>query len=165
MYWPSGLSLCTLLLCGCPAPDEGRAFSSEDEAAIRRVLTTQVDAWNRGDVEGFMASGYQNGDDLIFTSGGTIRRGYATTLERYRSRYAARNEMGTLAFSDLEVTGLGPTGALVLGRFQLTDTPAAGGGVFTLAFLKTAKGWRIIHDHTSADPPPSIEAANPPDRP
>ena len=31
-----------------------------------------------------------------------------------------------------------------------TDTPQAGEGVFSLVFLDSGDGWRIVHDHTSA---------------
>jgi hypothetical protein len=62
--------------------------------------------------------------------------------------------MGTLAFEVLDLRPLGRDGAVVLGRWTLTDTPQAGAGVFTLATLRTPEGWRIVHDHTSADPAP-----------
>ena len=60
--------------------------------------------------------------------------------------------MGTLAFSDIEVTMLSPDAAVVLGRWALkraTDQPH---GRFTLIFKRLPEGWRIIHDHTSAAP-------------
>jgi ketosteroid isomerase-like protein len=33
----------------------------------------------------------------------------------------------------------------------LTATPNAAAGVFSVALERTAEGWRIVHDHTSAD--------------
>ncbi len=59
--------------------------------------------------------------------------------------------MGQLAFSDVEIRELGPDAAIALGRFTLSETRHAGGGTFTLVFLRTEKGWRIVHDHSSAD--------------
>jgi ketosteroid isomerase-like protein len=43
----------------------------------------------------------------------------------------------------------------VLGRWRLTDTPVAGGGVFSVVLTRTADGWKVVHDHTSSDPPPA----------
>jgi ketosteroid isomerase-like protein len=43
-------------------------------------------------------------------------------------------------------------GAVVLGRWRLTETPNAGSGVFSVVLERRPEGWRIIHDHTSADP-------------
>ncbi len=59
-------------------------------------------------------------------------------------------EMGTLTFSDLQVTPTGTNVALVRGRWGLTfrSRPAVG-GLFTLLFRKESQGWCIVHDHTS----------------
>lgn len=131
-----------------PAP----ALTEGDRAAIVQVLREQQDAWNRGDIEAFLR-GYEPSPDLVFTSGGAVRRGFAETAERYRQRYVTRGRMGRLEFEVLDVRGLGDGGAIVLGRWSLTETPEAGRGVFSLAFLRTPDGWRIVHDHTSADAP------------
>jgi len=60
--------------------------------------------------------------------------------------------MGTLTFSDLEVTAIGNTAAIVLGRWHLqraTDQPH---GRFSLVLRYFKPGWKIIHDHTSTAP-------------
>lgn len=162
-------SLPLLLACACaaqpkPGPSsppvgpasDGVAPNPGDHAAILQVLRDQQAAWNRGDLEAFLR-GYEPSPALVFTSRGTIRRGLAETRARYLSRYGARPDgrdaMGHLEFEILDVRALGDDGAMVLGRWRLTGTPEAGGGVFSLAFLRTADGWRIVHDHTSSDAP------------
>jgi len=135
-------------LAGCAT---AHAF---DERPIRAVLVAQQDAWNRGDLDGFMA-GYAHTPDLVFTSGGKIRHGWDETYAKYKAKYGAdRSTMGKLAFEILGVQALGADGAIVLGRWALTDTPNAGAGVFSLGFQRTPAGWRIVHDHTSLDAPP-----------
>lgn len=131
-------------------PLAGCSFRARDREAIAGLLREQVAAWNRGDIEGFLRA-YEPSDALVFTSGGAIRRGFAATRARYLQRYAARGSatMGRLALELLEIRALGRDGAVVLGRWSLSATPAAGAGVFTLALLRTAAGWRIVHDHTS----------------
>jgi hypothetical protein len=37
-----------------------------------------------------------------------------------------------------------------LGQWQLERPVGGGGGVFSLVFHRFPVGWRIIHDHTSA---------------
>ena len=129
-----------------------RAFTAGDRAAIEEVLEAQRVAWNRGDLEGYMA-GYERSPALVFTSGGTIRRGWEETLRRYRARYGEdSSSMGALRFEVLEVRALGADGAVVLGRWELRDTPQAGQGVFSVVFARTGDGWRVVHDHTSASP-------------
>jgi len=131
-----------------------RAFTAGDGAAIRALLTAQQDAWNRGDLDGFMA-GYARTPDLVFTSGGRVRRGWQETYDKYRTRYGQdRATMGHLAFEILDVQPVGADGAVVLGRWKLTETPEAGGGIFSLVVARRPEGWRVIHDHTSSDAPP-----------
>jgi ketosteroid isomerase-like protein len=140
------------LVCaaGCAAP---RVFSAHDDAAVRAVLLAQRDAWNRGDLTGYMA-GYARSPDLVFTAAGQIRRGYDETLARYRAKYTDARAMGHLDFELLSVQPLGADGAIILGRWRLTNTPVAAGGVFSVALARDATGWHVVHDHTSIDPPP-----------
>ena len=140
------------LLIGCAGQ---RAFSGADDRAVRGVLGAQQAAWNRGDLRAYM-DGYLRSPALVFTSGGNIRRGWDETLAKYQARYGSdRATMGTLAFEVLSVQPLGADGAVVLGRWLLTDTPVAGGGVFSVVLARTADGWKVVHDHTSSDPPPA----------
>lgn len=122
------------------------------EAAIRKVLQSQVDAWNRHDLEAFMA-GYWNSPSLTFFSGGTETQGWQATLERYRKKYQAPDaEMGKLEFSDLRVEMLGPKAAFVRGKFLLTlSNGKQPHGLFTLVVRDFPEGWRIIHDHSSGE--------------
>lgn len=140
-----------IALGGCAAR---RQFTRADDAAVRAVLTTQQAAWNRGDLVGYM-DGYLRSSALVFTSGSKVRRGWDETYAKYRDRYGSDpSTMGTLAFEILGVQALGPDGAIVLGRWVLTDTPNAGSGVFSVALERTGSGWKVVHDHTSSDPPP-----------
>ncbi len=116
---------------------------------IREILMNQQAAWNSADIEGFMA-GYWNSPDLVFTSGARVRRGFAGTLESYRSSYAPE-DMGKLFFHDLEVRPIGADGAWVLGRYRLAERSADQTGLFTLIFRRFPEGWLIVHDHTSVD--------------
>jgi ketosteroid isomerase-like protein len=123
-------------------------------AEIRAVLRAQQDAWNRGDIDGFM-DGYARSKSTAFVSEDTVERGWETVRDRYRKKYSDRAKMGTLRFSDLEITLLSPDSAVVLGRWQLQRANDQPHGRFTLILKRLPKGWRIVHDHTSAAPPPT----------
>lgn len=122
------------------------------ESAIEHVLRTQQQAWNRHDLEGFMA-GYWNSPDLTFFSGAKEARGWQAAMDRYRANYSGPGkEMGTLGFSSLRIEMLGADAAFVRGSWLLTmsdgKTPH---GLFTLIFRNLPEGWKIVHDHTSAE--------------
>lgn len=116
---------------------------------MRALLDDQVTAWNRGDIEGFMA-GYWQSDELRFASGGDVTFGWNATLERYRTRYPDRATMGTLSFVDIDVRTLGAEHASAFGRWVLEREADRPTGLFTLLLERRAEGWRIVHDHTSA---------------
>jgi ketosteroid isomerase-like protein len=122
-------------------------------AQIRSALRAQQEAWNRGDIDAFM-NGYARSASTVFVSEDTIRRGWETVRARYRKKYSDRAKMGTLAFSDLDITLLSPDAAVVLGRWSLKRANDQPHGRFTLIFKRLPEGWRIVHDHTSAAPPP-----------
>jgi ketosteroid isomerase-like protein len=127
--------------------------------AVRAVLDRQVADWNKGDLDGFLA-GYWNSPKVVFQSGGQRYDGWEAMRERYRRSYQAEGRaMGRLAFSGLDIEPLGPEAVLARGRWQLTmpdgTTP---GGLFTVIFRKFPEGWKIVHDHTSADEAKPAEA-------
>lgn len=121
----------------------------EQSEAIRAVLTKQQSAWNRGDIPAFL-QGYWDSPKLTFSGRDGIVRGYDGLLARYRKSYPDAAAMGELEFSGLEIRTLAPDAALVLGHWHLRRQMGDTGGVFTLVFRKFSMGWRIIHDHTSA---------------
>ncbi len=120
--------------------------------AIRKVIEDQQAAWNRHDLEAFMA-GYWKSPELTFFSGAHESKGWQAALDRYQKNYqGAGHEMGKLEFANLRIEMLGPDAAFVRGEFHLTmsdgKTPH---GLFTLVFRKFPEGWKIIHDHSAAE--------------
>ncbi len=116
--------------------------------AIREVLTAQAAAWNRGDIDGFMA-GYARSDDTAFVSGDTVTHGWKTVRARYAKRYDSQTKMGRLTFSGLTITPLCDDAAIVLGSWSLEREGDHPHGKFTLLLRKLSEGWRIVLDHTS----------------
>ena len=130
--------------------EDGRA---DLEEGIKHLLLSQVEAWNHGKLEGFM-QGYWQSPDLTFFSGATVTKGWEPTLQRYRQRYQSEGkEMGKLEFQELNIDLLSRRSAVVTGRWQLTMSDGKQPhGLFTLIFKRMApEGWRIVHDHTSAE--------------
>ena len=128
---------------------QSNKLDGTSEAAIRAVLNVQRDAWNRGDIEGYM-EGYDRSPDTVFVSGDRINRGWQMVLDRYKKSYDSREKMGVLTFSDVEITMLSKDAAVVLGRWRLKRASDEPHGTFTLLFRKTKAGWKIVHDHTSS---------------
>jgi ketosteroid isomerase-like protein len=122
--------------------------SAEEE--IRALIAAQQDAWNAGDLDGFM-TGYRMSEDITFYSGGDVKSGWVGLRERYDKKYRAGGQsMGTLTFSDLSVDVLAGDAAMARGRWKLHLGEKTPSGLFTLLVRKYPEGWQIVHDHTSA---------------
>lgn len=131
----------------------GLARATAPDDGIRAVLSAQRAAWNRGDLEAFMR-GYWNDANVVFTSGGRVRRGWEAALEAYQAHYgSSKTSMGHLEFSDLEIHFLAADAAWVLGNWRLTGGEADSSGVFTLVFRRIDGNWKIVMDHSSATRP------------
>jgi hypothetical protein len=107
--------LMTLTVSAAPKQDASTV------GQIQSVLRAQQDSWNRGDIDGFM-NGYARSKSTLFISEDTVRGGWETVRERYRKKYSDRTKMGTLAFSELEITPLASDSAVVLERWKLQRT-------------------------------------------
>ena len=131
-----GLLLCAPALAG-------------DKQAISQLLAGQAAAWNRGDLNAFMAP-YWHSKQLRFASGGTVTYGWQATLNHYRARYQNRKAMGQLVFQVRDIKLLGQH-ALVFGHWLLNREKDQPQGLFTLLLAKRKNGkWQIVADHTSS---------------
>ena len=87
-------ALALALAVSLAAAADSKTPPADPGAEVRALLDAQVAAWNRGDLEAFMA-GYWRSPELVFCSGATVTKGWDATLERYRKRYQAEGrEMG-----------------------------------------------------------------------
>ncbi|HET9226430.1 MAG TPA: polysaccharide deacetylase family protein [Thermoanaerobaculia bacterium] len=125
---------------------------------VRKLIETQVAAWNRGDLEAF-TSAYA--EDAAFLSPTGLTRGRNDVLERYRKRYPDGKAMGTLRLEPIEmrpavgteftlVGGAKPSrvhGVSVAARWELSypdKEPAT--GLTLIVFRRGREGWEIVQD-------------------
>jgi ketosteroid isomerase-like protein len=133
--------------------DSGTASNAASQAppAILKLLNAQVAAWNRGDLEEFMA-GYWHSPELTFFSNDSETHGWQESLERYKKRYQGEGRaMGQLNFQSLRIEMLGAKAAFVRGTWHLKMQDGKDlQGMFTLLLRKFPQdGWKIVHDHSS----------------
>lgn len=136
IHW---FSLLFLLFCSFPL----RAQKKQ----ILQVLESQKNAWNKGDIEGYM-QGYWKSDSLVFIGSKGPTFGWTKTLENYKKGYPTTEKMGVLDFSNLQVKMLGRSYALVIGEWKLVRKNDEPHGIFTLVFQNFPSGWKVISDHT-----------------
>lgn len=110
-------------------------------------LQSQQQAWNDGNIDGFMTY-YWNNDSLKFIGSKGITYGWQKTLDNYKKSYPNKEAMGKLQFTILEHTQVGKNYIYIIGKWNLQKEKPANGH-FTLLWKKIKNKWVIISDHTS----------------
>lgn len=132
-----------LLLAGCASAPR----PADDEAQMRAALVESAAAWNRGDLRGHLAI-YDESVTAMTKSG--PRPGIAPIEAAFRRSYFRDGRpKQALRLENVAVRMLSADSALTTGRFVLSG----GGepeqsGWFTLAWLRTSSGWKVVHDHS-----------------
>jgi ketosteroid isomerase-like protein len=139
-----------LMAVACSAPGGDAGNPSQEIAAM---LERSAADWNRGDLTGFM-SDYARDSLTSYMAGGHVQYGWQPLYDRYQRNYFAPGKSrDSLSFEELHVRSLAPGLAFATARFKLSrrDSVVAS-GPFTLVLQKQGDRWKILHDHTSADP-------------
>src|SRR5437763_6705509 len=108
------LRLAIILLVAGSVPASLAAQTSAAHADIENVLTTQVQAWNRGDIPKFVST---YAEDCIFV-GKQMLQGRSKLLARYQKTYPSPESMGRLTFQNLAVRPLDSQIATVIGEWH-----------------------------------------------
>ena len=127
----------------------GSQAQTGDRAQILKVLSDQVVAWNKGDIDLFMKIGYWNNESLAMIGRSGVTYGYQQVLNNYKKNYSDQATMGRLAFDILQVKKISADHYFVIGKWFLARTAGDVGGHYTLLFKKIKGRWLIVADHSS----------------
>ena len=126
------------------------SFSSQantDKDEIISIMKSQESAWNKGQLENYMA-GYWQSEKLQFVGKNGIKYGWQATLNNYKLSYPTKEAMGQLQFDILSVETTGQT-AFVLGKWTLLKENRTVEGFYSLYWKKRNGQWKIVIDHSS----------------
>ncbi len=145
------VALGSLLLGACTvtatAGRPSAASWSSDEAQIRALLTGSAEAYNRGDLKGHLSI-YVDSVTYMTRNGprpgvDAIERDFTAAL------FSGGMPKQQLRFEQVAVRRLDDGAALATGRFILSGGGMADqAGWFTLVWVRTADGWKSVHDHS-----------------
>lgn len=156
---PLSGALLAVAVAGCTIePATPGADPGNDEPGFLRqvqsILSAQADAWNRGDLDGFMAV-YERSPETTYIGAPGLVTGFDAIHARYEPYFARGAERDSLSFTDLEARELDPRFGIATARYVLTRGDSVTSmGPFTLVLMRVEGSWRIVHDQSAADPPP-----------
>jgi uncharacterized protein (TIGR02246 family) len=119
------------------------------EENIRARFEEGTEAWNRGDLDAYLA-GYWDSDKTRWIIRGMLIRGVDAIRATYKSLFDSPEKMGKFEVRDLEIDVLTDRDALVVGQWSHTAGQMARHGVFTVRMKKIQGEWIVVTDHTSA---------------
>jgi ketosteroid isomerase-like protein len=145
LRWLPAIIAAGAVACSTAPPDD-------PTPAIDAMLVSSASAWNAGDLEGFLDD-YLDDRGTTFMAGGHPREGFAWIRDNYAPRFAPGASRDSLRFEGLRARSLGADHAVATARYVLhRGDSVTSSGPFTLVLTRTPAGWKIIHDHTNADP-------------
>ncbi len=119
-------------------------------SAIRKVFDDSCAAWNRGDLDGYLAC-YWDSDQVIWISGGVLSRGRKAIEAAYQARFfSAPQKRGQLTLADLEIDVLTTEDTIAFGRWILKFDDQTAKGYFTVQVKKIEGAWLFVADHSSS---------------
>ena len=145
-------SILGVLLSGCAAPraatPAGGPRWDADRAEILSLIDSSAARWNAADLKWHLAIYV---DTVTFMTTNGPRPGVAPVEEAFtRAYWRGGRPIQELGFEQVTIRPLDRDAALATGRFRLTGGgEAEQSGWFTLVWIRTAAGWRAVHDHSS----------------
>lgn len=116
---------------------------------IRQLMHEQTEAWNQGDLEGYMQPYWQS-DSLMFIGKSGLTYGWQQTLDNYRRNYPDPEAMGKLTFEIVSIEPLADGEVyFVVGKWQLARAAGDLQGHYSLLWKEVNDHWVIVADHSS----------------
>ena len=147
---PIFIALVVATACAPAGEEKATLDPAALHAAADTLLGESAAAWNAGDLDGFLYW-YRRGPTTTYIGSSGLLHGWDAIRARYAPTFEPDAARDSLRFEDLETRPLAPGLGLATARYVLfLGDSITSEGVFTLVLEETAEGWRIIHDHSSA---------------
>ena len=117
-------------------------------AELIKIVEAQVEAWNRGDLDGFLKP-YLNDQrrTMIIGSFGVIQ-GFEAIKNHYLKKMEENSTLGELSVSNLQEVEINPTASFLNGHFSVQLNNQRNVGLFSLLFIKIGDESKIVCDYT-----------------
>jgi ketosteroid isomerase-like protein len=140
----------SLLMIACAGQmRSGSGFQyATDAAAIKAVFDTTAAGWNRGELPVYLSAYVDSATAMGRT--GLVHGVGGIEGQMKGGFWRSGKPLQSLSYDHLEIRPIGPDQAIATGQYILTGGGAPDRtGWFTTIWVRTARGWRMVHDHSS----------------
>lgn len=132
-------------------------------ARVEEILRLSAEAWNAGDLEGFMVH-YERAPTTTYIGSSGLLVGYDAIYGRYAPGFEPGAARDSLRFESIRTRLLDQRFGIATARYVLhREGVTTSTGPFTLVLVRIEGAWKIIHDQSAADPPQEPEIATEPE--
>jgi uncharacterized protein (TIGR02246 family) len=137
-------------------PSIGSSVSAADEAAVRAIIDRQTDAWNKHDMDAFVADAtsdvdwinvvgmHWKGREAVMKAHALLHKSMFANSHMLTPEITMMREIAPDVIVETHVNRIEGVGPLPSGA-PYPDS----GNLITLIFVKTQAGWRIAHAHNT----------------
>jgi uncharacterized protein (TIGR02246 family) len=134
----------------------GSSVSVADQAAVRAIIDRQTDAWNKHDMDAFVADAtpdvdwinvvgtHWKGRETVMKTHAFLHKGMFANSRMLTPEITMMREIAPNVIVETHINRIEGVGALPSGA-AYPDS----GNLITLVFVKTQAGWRIAHAHNT----------------
>ena len=134
----------------------GSSVSATDEAAVRAIIDRQTDAWNKHDMDAFVADATPDldwinvvgmhwmGRETVLKAHAVLHKGMFANSRMLTPEITMMREIAPNVIVETHINRIEGVGALPSGAPY-----PANGNLITLVFVKTQAGWRLAHAHNT----------------
>jgi uncharacterized protein (TIGR02246 family) len=134
----------------------GSSVSVTDEAAVRAIIDRQTGAWNKHDMDAFVADAtpdldwinvvgmHWKGREVVLKAHAVLHKGMFANSRMMTPEITMMREIAPNVIVETHLNRIEGVGALPSGA-PYPDS----GNLITLVFVKTPAGWRIAHAHNT----------------
>lgn len=143
--------IATLSIVGCEVPADPATVRGKIQAQVRKFADAA-----QTDVSAMLAM-YEQGAGTVSISNGQIERGIEAIRKKADTNLVGNQGTYKIDLGSIEVVSAGNGFALSVTPFVISDQPSVAfskpsKGVSTIAWKKTADGWKVIQEHESYQP-------------
>lgn len=116
--------------------------------AVRAAFEAWGDAWNSGDIDGYLA-GYWDSPATRWVRAGNIVRGKQAITQAYKAGFPTPESLGQIEMLHFEMDVIGDQDALVFGIIAHTRGESTQKASFAAHVRDFDGDWLIVSDHVS----------------
>jgi hypothetical protein len=122
---------------------------SDPVTEVKAALQSQVDAWNKADLEKAM-NYYWHSDSVVWINAYGVTKGFDWVWEDYKKMYSDKSKMGYFSYTPLHIEKISDESVMYVYKWKIEHEGVKKmGGISSQIWRKIKGSWVITSEHAS----------------